>query len=372
MDKCFDYYYFHRHVAALDFKKKGGQVIGYFCTNVPEEIIHAAGLLPVRIMGSSDSTDYADNHLQNNVCPHGRSCFDLALKNEYYYLDGIVFPHACDLITTMYDYYKMHINLPYYFFLEVPHVITPGAISFFRENINLLRTSLENFTGKTVSDQKIRESIKLYNENRKLLRKLYSLNKNITGNIPGKTVHKTVLTSMLIKKEKHNLLLEKFLNNPGKEIVVQTPNLTRIMLSGTVLDQIELYEIVENAGGNVVIDDLCTGARYFWIDVQESDDPMTALAERYLKNIPCPRMTPRNGRFEHLLNLARDYRVQGVISPLLNYCDDQLFDYPSIKNTLSELGIPILALEIDYSSSSFGQRQEKVETFIQVLGGGMD
>ena len=118
-----------RHQAATAWKEQNkGKVLGTFCCCVPEEIIHAAGMLPVRVLGEHEETTEADLHFPTNLCPYGKSCFDQALKGRYDYLDGMVIPNVCNIIKAMYGFSRLLLGVPYVYFLEVPQRLSSNGV----------------------------------------------------------------------------------------------------------------------------------------------------------------------------------------------------------------------------------------------------
>ena len=168
----------HRHRIAEE-SSRDRKLMGYFCDFVPEELLHAAGFTPIRITGTRKPISLADRHLQSNVCSFARSCLELALVGTYRHLSGTVIPHSCDVITKMNDLWAYRVERPdFCHYLWYPHKVDdPSARSAFIEEVRRLKACLEEYTGDRISDDSLRESIALYNENRRLLRNAYQFRK---------------------------------------------------------------------------------------------------------------------------------------------------------------------------------------------------
>ncbi len=137
-----------RHQEARAWKERtGGKVVGLFCCSVPEELIHAAGMLPVRLLGEHEDTSEADVFFPVNVCPYPKACFDQALKGKYDYLDGMVVPNVCDMVRAMFGFWQTSSPLPFLYFLEVPQKISPESTEFFTVELRRFREALEAFGG---------------------------------------------------------------------------------------------------------------------------------------------------------------------------------------------------------------------------------
>ena len=148
-----DFYesYRNRHKLAERWKEEGRKIFGYFCNYTPEEIVYAAGIIPVRIRGSAENVDLADAHLPSFCCSYMRSALDQALKGRYGYLDGMVFPKTCDMSRALYSIWKRNINLPYYYSLPVPGKTTDEAVDLFIHELRLFKESLENYIGSEIT-----------------------------------------------------------------------------------------------------------------------------------------------------------------------------------------------------------------------------
>jgi len=357
-----------RHDVAKRWKKEGKPVVGWTCTYTPEEIIYAANALPIRILGSLERIPLADAYLPQNVCSFCRSCFDQALRGKYDYLDGYIVSNTCDNCGMMYDMWKYHVKVPYFYFINTPHTRSKKAHDFFYEEVRRLKESLENNFKIDVSKESLKNAIKVYNENRVLLKKVYDLRKNDPPLISGVEALEIVLSSMLTSKEEHNRLLKQLLSQIKSR--TDTPkSRARLLVSGSVMDNTEMMKIIEGTGANVVADDLCTGSRYFWDLVNSTADLLHAIANRYLDKIPCPFTVHSEDRFRHTLEMAKKYDVEGAIIFVLKFCDTHLFDAPILVEELKAQGLPVLYLEWEHAMSGIAQLKTRIEAFIEMVSG---
>ncbi len=356
----------NRHKNAAEWKNKGRKVFGYFCTYVPEEIIYAAGIIPVRIMGGSEDITHADVHLPSYICSFSRSCYDLALKRCYDYLDGVVFPYTCDTIVSLYNIWKADIPTPYVGFVDPLCAKTETARKYFREEVARFKGSLENYLGKEISEDSLRESIRTYNENRRLLKKVYELRKGPQPLLSGVEVLDIVRSSMLTPKDEHNSLLGSLLDRISEREDPPEPGV-RILVSGSVIYDPEVLRMIEDSGALIVADDLCTGTRYFWDLVNTNSSPLVGIADRYYERIPCPCNYPPEKRLEHIMTLVKDYDVEAVIFTLQKFCDPHLFDMPFMEEKLKEAEIPSLRLETEHVTAPLGPLKTRIEAFLETI-----
>jgi bzd-type benzoyl-CoA reductase N subunit len=357
-----------RHDAAKRWKAKGKRVIGWSCTYTPEELVYAANALPVMVFGNVESTKLADIYLPVNTCSFARCCFNAALKGDYDYLDGFVASGSCDNRDKIFDMWRYHVKIPYMHFINTPHTRAEKAHEFFYDEVGRFQASLKDSFGDLISEAALNDAIQVYNVNRRLLKKVYDLRRKDPPLISGVEALEIVLSSMVTLKEEHNKLLGNLLAE-----VFNRPDPprggVRLLVSGSVMDNSELLRIVESVGGSVVADDWCTGSRYFWDLVDAGDDPLRAIARRYLDKIPSSFMLNQQDRFAHAIDMAKRFDVEAAIIFVLKFCDTHIFDAPQLTEELKTMGLPVLYLEWEHSLSGLAQLKTRIEAFIEMVGG---
>jgi benzoyl-CoA reductase subunit C len=355
-----------RHLIASKWKEETGRkVIGVFCCNVPEELIYAAGMLPVRIMGEHEDSSEGNLHFPTNVCPYPVSCIDQALKGRYDYLDGLVVPNVCDMIRSMYGTWKLNLSIPYVYFLEVPQRISSEGVEFFREILVKFKDSLKDLSGREITDQSLRDAIEVYNRNRYLLKQATSLREE--GLISGSELQDIVISSMLIPKEDHNELLVRYLEEAEKREPVEQK--VKLFISASMLDDNNFLDLIEDCGGHITADDMPTGSRYFFYPVEDHVDPLKALAERYLEKIACPRKMLPERRKQFIEEVLDGVDVHGAIIHNLKACDCHLYEYPYLKAVLEEKGFPVLFFRGEETETELETQRDDIEAFIEMLQG---
>lgn len=358
----------NRHQYAQDWKKRtGGKVVGYFCTYVPEEILYAAGILPVRVLGSHEPQDVTQRHLYAMFCPFCRDVLAQGLKGRYSYLDGIVMAQTCIHLSQAFTAWRFHVPTDYKYYIVMPaKVQTPRAKPLLISELVDFKKSLEEWTGKEITDKALDEAIEVYNTHRRLLNQIYELRKPEPPLLYGAEAVEMVVSSQMSDKREHNQLLEKALKELPQRKGGPKPG-TRLMIVGSEDDDTEFMRMVETLSANIVADEHCTGSRYFWNEVVPEEDRLAAIATRYLRRPPCPvKDWEMRLRFEHTLKLAKDYNVQGALLIQQKFCDPHEFDIPPLKNFLESNGIPCYFLEFDVTVP-FGQFRTRVEAFLETL-----
>ena len=359
----------NRHDYAKDWKKKNnGKVMGYFCTYVPEEILYAAGVLSVRVLGSHEPQDVTEPHIFGMFCPFCRDCLAQGLKNKYKYLDGLMIAQSCLHIRQAYTSWIKHRPVEFEKFLCMPHKVqSPHSYEFLTEEYKVFKEEVEKWTGKKITDKDLDNAIKVYNENRRLMRKLYDLRKSDNPPITSEEVMEVVMAMQMSDKSEHNKMLNELIGKlenytPDREVG------SRLMILGSEDDDTVFMNMVENCGATFVIDDHCTGSRYFWNEVENGKDKLSSIAARYIDRIPCPSKDwEERKRIPHILNMCKDWKVDGVIIMQQKFCDPHELDFVPIKKALEDAGIPTLFLEFDVTVP-IGQFKIRVEAFLEMIG----
>ena len=371
-------YYREYGLRAMELHRQGKGIMGYLSALGPVEIITAAGLLPLRLKGDvSEPITKADAHMETIVCPFVRNVFDAVLKGTYQYLDGIVIPHLCDSTSRTYDTWAYNVQLPYSFFLNVPHASDQPSIDFFKAVLGTFIKSLEQLTGKSITDQALAQSVKAHNRNRGMMRQLYALRQSNPPLISGVEMTRVLVAAMGMPVDESTQLVASVID----EVKVRAPkdkssDSARIMILGDQIDNTAIVEIVENTGAWVVMDDMSIGAKIYWLDADETKNPLDGIAERYLRKIKLPTTFVGAGkayqegledRFGHIRGYVKDFSVNGAILFIYKYCDPYGFEVPALKSYIEALGVPVLYLEDEYSTSTVGRLKTRIEAFLEMI-----
>ncbi len=370
MFERFKEWYYNRHEYAKRWKEeKGGKIIGTFCTYVPEEIIYAAGALPVRVLGSHEPQDVSERYIFSMFCPFCRDVLAQGLKGRYSYLDGITIAQSCLHLRQAYTSWQNHVPVDFDYYIYMPmKVQTPHAVPYYASEISKYKDSLEQWMGKSITDSDIEEAIEIVNENRKLLHKLYEFRKMNPPLLTGTESMFVSVTSQFIDKREHSEELKKLLEKlPDRKPPVDEEK-KRLMIIGSENDDIELLDMIESLNAVIVTDDHCTGTRYFYNTVEDHKDGLLhAISQRYIKRPPCPNKDWEvRTRFPHILKLYEDFGAEGVILLQQKFCDPHELDIPPLTAFLKERDIPVLFLELDVTVPK-GQFRIRVEAFLEMM-----
>lgn len=343
-------------------------------TSVPtvHEIITAAGFVPFRMRGTgSTGTELSDAYMRSVNCSFVRHCLDLGLQGKYNFIDGIVCTNTCDNIRRIYDNWKRKISTPFTHFISLPKKTDEPQVEWFRGELVILKEVLEQHFGVEISDERLREAIRLHNETRRLQRKLYDLRKGKDPPITGAETLAVIVAGTAMPGEQYNQLLRELLDEIGQS-VGHGDYRARLMIVGSLLDDPAYIKVIEEQGGLVVADSLCFGSRIIWKDVDEGgDDPLVALARYYIADRPhCPRMFgTQQQRADFVREMIREFKVDGVICERLAFCDNWITEHYLLCSDFKEEGIPFLRLDREYLLGGVGQLRTRVQAFLETIAG---
>lgn len=370
-------YYRDYGARARELKAEGKKIIGYISALGPVEVLTAAGVVPFRLKGNMDEAiTKGDAYMETIVCPFVRNVFDAAIKGKFSFLDGMVLPHQCDSLDRTNDVWRDNLNLPYWHFLNVPHVTDDPSIEFMREILRVLIGTLEKFTGKKITDEELHKAVTAHNENRRLMKGLYALRRENPPLITGAEMMKCLVAAMSLPVDEANVLITDITREVAQRKSAADGTKKRIMLIGDQIDNISIADAIEDAGAYLVMDDISIGSKMYWQDVDITKDPLQGIAERYLRKLKIPTtyvdtgktyQDNLNARFGHMRKYIEEFKIDGVILLIYKYCDPYGFEVPAIKGYIESAGVPVLYLEDEYSISTIARMKTRIEAFLEMI-----
>lgn len=362
----------------VSHREKGGTVIGTFCTFVPEEIVIALGGACIGLCGGAEvATETVESVLPRNTCALIKSSFGFKAGRLCPYIE------CCDLVigeTTCDGKKKYYEILDLYhptYVMELPQRKGEGGRRLWRDEVRAFAARLEELTGQELTLEKLREAVGIVNAKRQALLRLAEVRKASPPVISGKDA--LLINQIAFYDEPRrfakqvNELCEELERRAASGKGARPVDAPRILLSGCpmAIPNWKVPHILESAGAAIVMEELCTGIRYFRNLVDDSagsvEGLLDAIADRYL-DIDCAVFTPNSERLDHILELARDYRVDGVVYYALQFCDPYTIEAFGVREALEEAGLPFLYIETDYSQEDTGQISTRVEAFLEMLG----
>lgn len=355
-------------------KDKGIPVIGSYCTYFPQEIATAMGAASVSLCSTSDETiAVAEKDLPKNLCPLIKSSYGFAKTDKcpfFYFSDVVVGETTCDGKKKMYEYMSEFKDV---FIMELPNTQREEALKLWKSEIIRFKEYLEEKFGVTITEDDIREAIKINNDVRRAIRNLYELMQNDPAPITGQELFK-VLYGSTFKFDKKaipaevNALVDKIKSEYAEGKMQEKK--PRILITGCPIGGAteKVIRAVEDNGGIVVTYESCSGAKSFdkLVD-EENPDVYDALARRYL-SIGCSVMTPNDNRLELLGRLIDEYKVDGVVEMTLQACHTYNVETLAIRRFVNEKkNLPYINVETDYSQADIGQLNTRIAAFIEML-----
>ncbi|MFC1857546.1 2-hydroxyacyl-CoA dehydratase subunit D [Thermodesulfobacteriota bacterium] len=360
--------------ALVAWKDQGKAAIGYFCASFPKEIIYAADIFPVRIMGSSDPIEYGYDEFCRFTCCLSRSAVDLAFKGNLEMLDGVVFTYTCDVmhfLAPRWQQFPSEQGKFWYYLTRPTKSSTEGATRFLKKELSDLKQEIETYFKVAIKDDDLKHAIAVYNEQRELLRDVDKLKKE--GFISCVEAQKLNFKSMLTPPEEYNTFLQSLITEIKKEAQPQNQEAIKLFLAGATLPDTELFELIEEEGATVIEDDLCVGSRYRRGIIPADQDPLTALARYYLADDEvsrqCSSMLTENRydeRLKYIEAAIKNHDIKGVIFTVPYNCDKHYWDVMWLQKDLLEKQIPSLILQPEGHMKSEAIRT-RVAAFLEML-----
>ena len=363
------------HEYAKSLQGKGQLLAGYMCTHVPEEILYAAGIIPMRILSSHESQAMTRSYIHETYCSFSHDCAYQGLQKNYDYLDLIVHSSSCIHMAEAFNVWVRFAGFQQKSFLiTFPHIIhTKYAGGLMVESFGEFKQFIEDFAKKPITDVDMERAIKIYNHTRRLLKRLWEFLRHDNPPIAGPEVATATLAAQVMDKQECNQMLEELIQRleaePGK-----APSGVRLMVTGGACDDLRIFDLLEdlNYSTNLIFIDSCTAARYFWFEVPEDrPNKLEAIAEGYISRIPCPSKdnvpgTGEKKRFRFVQQFLEDFKPDGVVFLYQRFCSPQSMDILALKPILKNLGIPSTELELDTTVPviSFGTQ---LEAFVEII-----
>jgi benzoyl-CoA reductase subunit C len=359
-----------KYVQAWKAAVPGRKAIGFMPIYVPREIIHAAGMLPVGIVGGGDRLEIirGDAFFQSYICHIPRSTIELALSHRLDALDGMLFPSICDVIRNLSGMWTMLFPDRYVRYVDVPQNYDPkvGGV-FWRQEIEVIREDLSRLAGHPITDENLRQSISLYNLNRAAIRDLYEARSRKPWFFPISEMYLILRAGNILPVDEHTALLREYLAQAPLEEERFEQDESRVILVGMFCEQppLGLLATIERAGCLVVDDDLLLGLRWLKGDVPAEGDPMQNLTEAFLTQsvTTASRYLPEGRRGRSLVESVRRNLADGVIFCAPSFCDPALLEQPMLVAALDSETIPHTQFKYSEDTGQFAVIREQAGTF---------
>jgi len=361
----------------LEEKSKGKKIVGFFCIYVPEEIVMALDLVPIALCGGTNfSVPHAEKTLPRDICPLVKSTLGLAFSKTCPYApikSLAVGETTCDAKKKVWDILSQKVN---FHVMEVPQKKEIIDAHLWDDEVHTFVEKLEKLAEKKLDAGILRENIEIMNNKRKALQHVAKLRIKEPTPISGLdalVVMQAALNDEPVRFTKHVEELCAELDDRIKKGVSPFSNkVKKIMVSGcpSVMGNWKVHSLIESSGGAIVVDETCTGVKYFKdlvdTEVDDIEGLLGAVADRYLK-LNCSCFTPNNDRMDMAKNLAKEGNVKGVVQYVLQYCHSYNIEAIRIEGALKQANIPSMKIVTDYSEEDTGQLRTRIEAFLETL-----
>ncbi len=356
-----------------NFKAQKGKVIGYNCSFLPVgEIYHAAGMLGLRLRANeAKTTTIGDTYYGAVICSFPKYMLQMAGEGKYNFLDGLVTSTGCDAMRRMYDCWRKASEeyegiLPEFFqLLGIPHKTLDFNLEWFEEEIKIHIEKLEAHFNIKIIDKHLKKSIITFNKARNLLQEFDALRHSDSVPISGADAMAVLISSSGMPMDEYITVLKELIHSL-KKTKTELPG-KRLMLVGSVNDDINFINTIEEEGCVVVADTLCFGSRFFENKINENDEPISALAKGYLDDVKCPRMVGQyKARKAYMIQKAEDAAVDGVVLQNIRFCDLHGSENGVLQRDFEKLGLPCLVIEREYGSQlETGRIKMRIDAFLR-------
>jgi benzoyl-CoA reductase subunit C len=344
-------------------------IAGYFSNYIPEEIIAVAGFHPVRVIGSYASAESHGKTLFNPVCSFAQDMYTAACAGGMSCFDNVIFPNSCDSLKVLKQMWTSERLLPTAYTLLHPINTDPDAIHYFARQIKALAGWLKQEGGKSFSQDDLLQIIDTYNQTRSLLSQLYQLRERAPEFLAASDLFALMTAGLIMDRDQYNQILAQWLEESKSQAIAPKSDPKRMMIIGPLLDNMELLKKIESFGVCIVADEVTNGWRYFDRAVKTDGDLYHNLAERYLLSGPSPTLnTDPKMMLQSFREKVARLDLDGVLFINQKFCEPHVHNYLAKADTLKQMGIPVLMLEIEHNRPEITERDLlRIESFLEVI-----
>ncbi len=348
----------------------GRKAIGYMPVYVPRELIHAAGMLPVGILGGGDQLEViqGDAYYQSYICRIPRSTIELGLTGRLDCLDGMLFPSICDVIRNLSGMWQILFKDKYVRYFDVPQNYEDSiGGAFYVNELKALRDDLGKLRGAPVTDAELNASIAVYNDNRRALAELYAYRAQKPWQAPTSELYLVLRAGMVLPPDEHTTLVREYIAAADALPRPKRDN-ARIVLTGTFCEQppLALIKSIEMAGCYIVDDDFMLVTRWLLDDVPTDGDPLLELSKAFLHRSASTAAkydAKREDKGKFLLKQVKTGAAEGVIFAAPSFCDPALLERPMLQDVLAQYKVPYTAFKYAENTGQMAPIREQAGTF---------
>ena len=363
----------HPHRVLTAYKNEGKKVIGILPYFAPVELVVAAGMVPMGIWGSNKKTiSQAKEYCATFYCTIAQLALEMLLDGTMDQLDGIITPTICDTLRPMSQNFRvaMEGKLPCIFLAHPQNRKPAFGLQFTVDQYMHVMAELEKISGNTITDEALRDAIKVMNRSRKARREFVKLAGQHPEAISAVERSAVLRSAWFMEPAVHAQKLEE-LNEELSKLPASNWKGRKVVTSGIICDNPKLLQIFDDNKIAIAADDVAQESRSFRVDASEEGDPMMALAQQFADqdydDLLYDEESNQNRRGEFVAKLVKDSGAQGLVLFMQQFCDPEEMEYPYLKKALDAADIPHIKLGVDQQMRDFGQASTAIQAFADVL-----
>ena len=352
-----------------DYKKETGKgAVGIMPVYCPEEIVHAAGYLPIGMWGAQKKQiSKARTYLPPFACSIMQSVMELQLEGVYDDLEAVIFSVPCDTLKCMSQKWNRPVPAIVFTHPQNRKIAKDAANVFAREEFNIVKEKLEDILDVHISNKAIKNSIAVYNENRAACREFSDVAAEYAAVVTPSDRHAVIKARWFMEKSRHTALVKELIAALKAEPAPEFKG-KKIIVTGIQVEPYDVLDIFQENGFAIVADDLAQETRNFRQDVPDDDDTLMALARAWNEFDGCSLATDANKpKGQMIIDAVKKYGADAVVVCMMKFCDPEEFDYPILLQEFEAAGVKNLYIEIDQESTAFEQVKTRIQTFAEIL-----
>lgn len=352
-----------------DYKKETGKgAVGIMPVYCPEEIVHAAGYLPIGMWGAQKKQiSKARTYLPPFACSIMQSVMELQLEGVYDDLEAVIFSVPCDTLKCMSQKWNRPVPAIVFTHPQNRKIAKDAANVFAREEFNIVKEKLEDILDVHISNKAIKNSIAVYNENRATCREFSDVAAEYAAVVTPSDRHAVIKARWFMEKSRHTALVKELIAALKAEPAPEFKG-KKIIVTGIQVEPYDVLDIFQENGFAIVADDLAQETRNFRQDVPDDDDALMALARAWNEFDGCSLATDANKpKGQMIIDAVKKYGADAVVVCMMKFCDPEEFDYPILLQEFEAAGVKNLYIEVDQESTAFEQVKTRIQTFAEIL-----
>lgn len=347
---------------------EGKKVVGCFPIYSAEELVHAAGMIPMGIWGGQVNPSAAGQYVPIFICSIMRSCLEYGMQGKYKGISAVVMPILCDTFRGMSGAWRVGVtDIPLIGLIQPQNREVEGARDFLAAEYAAVKNKLAAIAGRPVEDAAIAASIEVYNAHSAIMCKFAEVANDHLDIITPKVRHAVMKSALFMEKSAHAAIVGDIVAELEKMPVHQWRG-KRVLLTGITAEPEELLEFLSENNIAVVGDDLAQESRLYRTAIPDGNKPLDRLAAQWMERKACSTVhEEHNTRGDLLINMAKKYQADGVVICLMSFCDVEEYEYPMLAKKLEAVELPTLCLAIDQSTGDSGQSRTKIQSFMEMM-----